>query len=61
MAQNRKKFSRNAIMHANGERLGILYPRGATLGGSAQLNAMNFAIPPDKVWDHIAELTGDES
>ncbi|KAL4731881.1 hypothetical protein ACLX1H_000876 [Fusarium chlamydosporum] len=40
--------------------LGILYPRGATLGGSSQLNAMNFAIPPDRDWDYIAELTGDE-
>ncbi|EXK30692.1 hypothetical protein FOMG_13476 [Fusarium oxysporum f. sp. melonis 26406] len=43
------------------EPLGILYPRGATLGGSAQLNAMNFALPPDNDWDAIAELTGDES
>ncbi|KAK7421136.1 hypothetical protein QQZ08_010066 [Neonectria magnoliae] len=42
-------------------RLGILYPRGATLGGSTQLNAMNFALPPDSDWDYIAELTGDES
>ncbi|KAF5550386.1 choline dehydrogenase [Fusarium napiforme] len=43
------------------EPLGILYPRGATLGGSTQLNAMNFALPPDNDWDSIAELTGDES
>ncbi|KAM0354814.1 hypothetical protein ACHAPU_000638 [Fusarium lateritium] len=43
------------------EPLGILYPRGATLGGSAQLNAMNLALPPDNDWDYIAELTGDDS
>jgi choline dehydrogenase-like flavoprotein len=42
-------------------RLGILYPRGATLGGSSQVNAMNFAWAPDNEWDYIAELTGDES
>lgn len=42
-------------------RAGILYPRGATLGGSAQVNAMNFAWAPDNEWDYIANLTGDES
>lgn len=41
--------------------LGILYPRGATLGGSAQINAMNFAWAPDNEWDYIANLTGDET
>jgi choline dehydrogenase len=40
---------------------GILYPRGATLGGSAQVNAMNFAWAPDNEWDYIANLTGDET
>ncbi|KAL2860086.1 hypothetical protein BJX68DRAFT_261056 [Aspergillus pseudodeflectus] len=40
---------------------GIYYPRGATLGGSAQVNAMNFIWAPDNEWDYIAELTGDES
>ncbi|GJC87190.1 oxygen-dependent choline dehydrogenase [Colletotrichum liriopes] len=33
----------------------------ATLGGSAQVNAMNFAWAPDNEWDYIANLTGDES
>ncbi|KAJ6783556.1 hypothetical protein PWT90_07710 [Aphanocladium album] len=41
--------------------LGILYPRGATVGGSSQVNAMNFALPPDNDWRHIADLTGDAS
>lgn len=41
--------------------LGVLYPRGATLGGSSQVNAMNFIWAPDNEWDHIANLTGDES
>ena len=47
--------------HANPYSLGILYPRGATVGGSAQLNAMNFALPPESDWNYITELTGDKS
>lgn len=42
-------------------RKGVLYPRGATLGGSSQVNAMNFAWAPDNEWDYIANLTGDAS
>lgn len=38
-----------------------MYPRGATLGGSSQVNAMNFAWAPDNEWDYIANLTGDDS
>ncbi|CAH0045274.1 unnamed protein product [Clonostachys solani] len=41
--------------------LGIFYPRGNTVGGSSQVNAMNFALPPDNDWKYIAELTGDDS
>lgn len=41
--------------------LGIYYPRGSTVGGSVQVNAMNIALPPEKDWAYIAELTGDES
>ncbi|KAH7112092.1 hypothetical protein B0J11DRAFT_554216 [Dendryphion nanum] len=40
---------------------GILYPRGATLGGSSQVNAMNFVWAPDNEWDYIADLTGDRT
>ncbi|PVI00425.1 GMC oxidoreductase [Periconia macrospinosa] len=43
------------------EPLGIYYPRGASLGGSSMVNAMNFALPPDRDWDAIADLTGDET
>lgn len=43
------------------QRAGLYYPRGATLGGSAQVNAMNLAWAPDNEWDHIAELTQDDS
>ncbi|CAM1506240.1 Fc.00g058810.m01.CDS01 [Cosmosporella sp. VM-42] len=43
------------------EPLGIYYPRGATVGGSAQVNAMNLALPPDEEWRRIAESTGDNS
>ncbi|KAJ4162933.1 hypothetical protein NW754_014354 [Fusarium falciforme] len=42
-------------------RLGTLYPRGATVGGSTQINAMNWAAASDKDWDLIAEYTGDDS
>lgn len=45
----------------NNTRLGIFYPRGNALGGSSQVNAMNFALPPDEDWMHIAQLTGDSS
>jgi choline dehydrogenase-like flavoprotein len=41
--------------------MGNYYPRGATLGGSSQVNAMNFVWAPDNEWDYIAELTGDKS
>ncbi|KAG5757947.1 hypothetical protein H9Q72_013910 [Fusarium xylarioides] len=40
---------------------GVYYPRGSALGGSAQVNAMNFAWCPDNEWDYIANLTGDAS
>jgi choline dehydrogenase len=40
---------------------GLYYPRGSTLGGSAQVNAMNFIWSPDNEWDYIANLTGDET
>ncbi|KAI0483412.1 hypothetical protein F4859DRAFT_503053 [Xylaria cf. heliscus] len=43
------------------EPLGIFYPRGASVGGSSQANAMNFVLPPDNDWEYIAELTGDDS
>lgn len=42
------------------QRLGIFYPRGATVGGSGQSNAMNFALPADDEWLRIAQLTGDD-
>lgn len=43
------------------EPLGSLYPRGATIGGSTMTNAAGLALPPDNDWEHIAELTGDDS
>ncbi|KAK7218983.1 hypothetical protein V2G26_006986 [Clonostachys chloroleuca] len=45
----------------NAAPLGTLYPRGATLGGSSQTNAMNFIKPRNADWDYLAQLTGDES
>ncbi|APW36089.1 glucose-methanol-choline oxidoreductase [Rhodoferax koreense] len=42
-------------------RHGVLYPRAATLGGCTAHNAMIFMRPHDSDWNHIAELTGDDS
>ncbi|CAG9984873.1 unnamed protein product [Clonostachys byssicola] len=42
-------------------RLGIYYPRGATVGGSAISNAMNVVLPPPEDFDYIARATGDDS
>lgn len=46
---------------AGSEVLGVYYPRGATLGGSSMINAMATWLPSDSDWDHVVELTGDES
>lgn len=43
------------------ELLGVNYPRGATLGGSAITNAMATLLPSDSDWDYVAEITGDNS
>ncbi|KAI2606789.1 GMC oxidoreductase [Hypoxylon sp. NC1633] len=43
------------------EQLGIYYPRAATLGGCAMHNAAVFHLPSDENWNHIAEVTGDDS
>lgn len=40
---------------------GVWYPRGATLGGSAIVNAMASVYPNDAEWNKIAELSGDSS
>lgn len=46
---------------SNATELGIYYPRAGTLGGCAMHNAGVSANPPDADWDHIAEITGDDS
>lgn len=42
------------------ERDGVLYPRGATLGGSTAISALVTVYPHNSDWDHLAELTGDD-
>ena len=50
------------IKSIDGQRVdGILYPRAGTLGGCTAHNAMIFVYPHNEDWEHIAELTGDES
>ncbi|KAK3386676.1 hypothetical protein B0H63DRAFT_139620 [Podospora didyma] len=40
---------------------GVWYPRGATLGGSAIVNAMASVLPNDADWNKIAAVAGDDS
>ena len=40
---------------------GVLYPRAGTLGGCTVHNAMITVYPHNSDWDHIAEVTGDDS
>lgn len=40
---------------------GVLYPRASTLGGCTAHHAMIAMYPHNSDWDHIAELTGDDS
>ncbi len=50
-----------AVAPADAKLLGVYYPRGVTLGGSAIVNAMGTLLPNDADWDYIANLTGDAS
>ncbi|KAH4056502.1 hypothetical protein HBH98_035410 [Parastagonospora nodorum] len=45
--------------HKNATRLGIFYPRGATLGGSAIVNAAATFLPSDSDWDYFDKGVGD--
>jgi len=40
---------------------GVLYPRAGTLGGCTAHNAMILVCPNNSDWDHIAEITQDQS
>ena len=40
---------------------GVMYPRAGALGGCTAHNAQVFICPDNADWDHIADLTGDES
>lgn len=43
------------------EKDGVWYPRAGTLGGCTAHNAMITVVPQASDWDHIAEVTGDQS
>ncbi|KAF2831914.1 alcohol oxidase [Ophiobolus disseminans] len=45
--------------HQNATRLGIFYPRGSTLGGSAIINAAVTLLPSDSDWDYFNKGVGD--
>ncbi|KAE9568534.1 Choline dehydrogenase [Colletotrichum fructicola] len=62
------RFPNGTFWVGNGERappgaelMGVHYPRGATIGGSAVVNAMGTLLPSDSDWDYMANITGDES
>jgi choline dehydrogenase len=40
---------------------GVLYPRAGTLGGCTAHNAMITVVPHDSDWEHIADVTKDDS
>ena len=40
---------------------GVLYPRAGTLGGCTAHHAMITVYPHQSDWDHIADITGDDS
>ena len=43
------------------EKLGVYYPRAATIGGCSTHNAMASALGSDHDWSYIANVTGDSS
>jgi choline dehydrogenase len=45
--------------HQNATRLGVFYPRGSTLGGSAIINAAVTLLPSDSDWDYFDKGVGD--
>jgi choline dehydrogenase len=46
---------------AGSKQKGIYYPRAGTLGGCASHNALVAILPHDSDWQHIVDITGDES
>ncbi|CCD34523.1 similar to glucose-methanol-choline oxidoreductase:GMC oxidoreductase [Botrytis cinerea T4] len=46
---------------ADAEPLGVWYPRAGTLGGCSNHNAMISIYPHDSDWQHIVDITGDDS
>lgn len=72
-AEQDAKFTHTMWMQTNGsyyvgldppegaKRLGIWYPRAATLGGCAMHNAGVTSLPLDDQWDEIAAMTKDDS
>lgn len=40
---------------------GIFYPRASAIGGCTSHHAMIIAAPNDRDWDHIADVTNDDS
>lgn len=45
--------------HQGATRLGVFYPRGATLGGSAIVNAAATHLPADSDWDYFDKGIND--
>lgn len=45
--------------HKNATKLGVFYPRGATLGGSGVINAAATFLPAESDWDYFDKGVGD--
>lgn len=56
-----QKRDTKAQYDANGNLLGVWYPRAATVGGSIVHNFLFAVTPYESDWDYIAQLTGDQT
>jgi choline dehydrogenase len=45
--------------HVGAKRLGVFYPRGATLGGSTIINAAVTFLPSESDWDIFDQEVGE--
>jgi choline dehydrogenase len=51
----------NPYLYSEEDKKTIEYPRGITLGGSAQINVMVAMKANPSEWDHIEQITGDSN
>lgn len=59
--RQKKDSKYNPAHDKDGTTGGIFYPRASAIGGCTSHHAMIIAAPNDRDWDHIADITNDES